>query len=153
MVCAVLALGPACARTQKLVINTNIPGAQISLIKRGEIRTRGNVVGVIKMKLSEPYEDPPQVIGTGPMVYEFPVVEDYGGFGVVGVASANQKRICQQVEIRAFNGSQYATQTIPVTGDVAQIYLMAGPQAFPPPPPGQPAPGVHGATPVQPPGS
>ena len=144
--CAVLALAPACARTQRLIINTNMQGAQISIVKRGELRTRGNIAGVVDIGVTERYENPPLVIGTGSLIYDFPVVEESGGWGV-GASSVDMVRVCREVEIRAYNGAQYAQQIVPVTGDVAQVFL--NPSPAPQPPPGQPAP-AHSATPVQP---
>jgi len=142
--CAILALAPACARTQRLIINTSMQGAEISIVKRGEVRTRGNIAGVVDIGMVERYENPPAVIGTGPMVYEFPLVEESGKWGVDD-SSAQVVRVCREVEIRAFNGTQYAQQTVAVTGDTAQVFL--NPSPAPQPPPGQPAP-VHPATPV-----
>jgi len=144
LACAVLVLAPACARTQKLIVRTDPGGAEVAIIKRGQLRTSGHVAGIVTVGASERYEDEPVSIGTSPVMYEFPVVEPQAGVFVPYIA-ARQDKICREVVIRAWDNGKYAEQVIPVTGDVAEVYLQLSPA--PPPSP------RHAASPVQPPRS
>lgn len=150
--CAVLALAPACASSQRLIVRSDPDGAELSIIKRGHVRLRGSVPGVITMGTSTPYEDPPVVIGKAPLTYDVLVVEEQRGFHMPGIVHTDEDKICQQVIVRATSSDgQVAEQIIPVfRGGVADIYLRLAPPPVPmTPPPGQPAP-EHGASPVQP---
>jgi hypothetical protein len=135
---AVLALAPACARVQRLVVNTNVPGAQVYISKRGHLYTGGAVAGVVAVGTNEPYEDPPVSLGTAPLAYQFRVEETLAGVYLPGVAAA-QKKICNQVLLQAYANGQYAEQVIPVNDGVAEVFLQLTPQPPPPlPPPMQP---------------
>lgn len=139
LACAVLALAPACARTQKLIVRTYPEGAQVSIVKRGQLRTGGHVAGVVAVGTSETYEDPEISIGTSPLTYEFRVVEEQGGLYVPGFA-ARQDKVCREVAIRARLGDLYGEQVVLVSGDEAEIYLQLTAAPPPPPPPTAPMP-------------
>lgn len=140
LTCAILALAPGCMNMQRVTIHTSTPGAQIVIVKRGEIRTRNTVVGAIKVRSVEAYEDQPVIVGTSPMVYDFQRVEDQGGWGIPPLFWQQQKRVCQWLEIRASVPGQYAQQIIPVTGDDAAVFLPMGPPSA--------MPAAHATTPV-----
>src|SRR5215212_4369948 len=127
LTCAVLALAPACARTQRLMINTSVPGAQVSIVKRGELRSSGRVAGLVAVGASETFEDQPMGIGTSPLMYEFRVMEPVAGMYLPGI-SAHQEKICREVAIRAWSNGQYAERVVPVTGEVAEVFLQLTPQ-------------------------
>jgi hypothetical protein len=146
--CAALALFPACANTHRLNLRSDPDGAEISIIKKGQIQTRGKVHGIVAIGTADLYEDQPVVIGRSPMAYDVLVVEHQSGFRLPGIVSTSQDKVCQQVTIRATKDGRYAEQTIPVSrGEIADVYLQLSPAA-PAPPPGQPAP-AHTASPVQ----
>jgi hypothetical protein len=139
LTCAILALTPGCMHMQRVTIHTSTPGAQIVIVKRGEIRTRNTVVGAIKVGTVEAYEDQPVIVGTSPMVYDFQRVEDKGGWGIPPLFWQQQKRVCQWLEIRASSPGENGQQMIPVNGDDAAVFLQMTPA---------PMPAAHAATSV-----
>jgi hypothetical protein len=130
LICAAVALAPGCTNMQRVVINTSTPGAQITVVKRGEIRTRNKVVGV-KMRMVEQYEDLPVVVGTSPVVYDFQRVQEGGGWGVGDIFWQDQKKVCQWLEIRATAPGQSSVQIIPINGDETQVYMLMQPYGPP----------------------
>ncbi len=127
---AMVALAPGCVNMQRVIIDTNVPGAQITVVKRGEIRTRNTVVG-FKTRMIEQYEDQPVVIGTSPMVYDFQRVQEGGGWGLGDIFWQEQKKVCRTLEIRATAPGQSSTQVVPINGDDTSVYLLMQPTAPP----------------------
>jgi hypothetical protein len=123
---AVVALSQGCVSMQRVVINTSTPGAQITVVKRGEIKTHDTIVGV-RGRGIEQYEDPPIVIGTSPMVYDFQRVEDQGSWGIGNIYRHQQKKVCQWLEIRATAPGMSSTQVIPINGVNTEVYLLMRP--------------------------
>jgi hypothetical protein len=139
---AAVMLSQGCMNMQRVIINTSTPGAQITVVKRGEIRTRNKVVGV-KVRSVEQFEDLPVVVGTAPLVYDFQRVEEGGSWGFGEIFRQDQKRVCQWLEIRATAPGQSSMQIIPVNGDDTSVFLQLQPVAPP----------VHAASSVLPPQS
>jgi hypothetical protein len=123
-----------------VIINTSTPGAQITVVKRGEVRTHNTVAGIVKIGMVEQYEDQPVIVGTSPLIYDFQRGERGGGWGFGNLFWQNQKRVCQWVEIRASAPGQSAQQMIPVNGDDTEVFLQMGPAQLAP---------THAATSVQ----
>jgi len=126
---AAVALSQGCVSMQRVVINTSVPGAQITVVKRGEIRSRNVVVGV-KMRGVEQFEDQPVIIGTSPMVYDFQRVEESGG-GFGNIYRNEQKKVCQWLEIRATTPGMSSTQVIPLNGVETSVFLLMHPTGLP----------------------
>jgi hypothetical protein len=128
---AAVMLSQGCMNMQRVIINTSTPGAQITVVKRGEVRTRNNVVGV-KVRMVEQYEDLPVVIGSSPLVYDFQRVEEGARWGFGDLYSQQQNKVCQWLEIRATApGGQSSMQIIPVNGDDTSVFLQLTPVAPP----------------------
>ncbi|HEY8206382.1 MAG TPA: hypothetical protein VIG99_02800 [Myxococcaceae bacterium] len=133
LTCAVLALTPGCIGMQRVTINTSTPGAQIVVVKRGELRTHNTVVGVLKQRSVEQYQENPEIVGTSPMVYDFMRVDEGSSWGIGGVFQQKQKKVCQWLEIRASTpNGEYAQQLIPVNGEDTNVFLQMSPQPMPP---------------------
>jgi hypothetical protein len=130
MLAAVVVLAPGCVGMQRVTINTSTPGAQITVVKRGEIRTHGTTLG-LKMRGIEQFEDQPVIIGTSPMVYDFQRVEELNRWSFGNLYSQDQKKVCEWLEIRATANGQTSTQIVPVNGDDLSVFLQMQPSAPP----------------------
>jgi len=130
LVAAAVALSQGCVNMQRVVINTSVPGAQITVVKRGEIKSHDTIVG-IRGRGIEQYEDPPVVIGTSPMVYDFQRVQDEGSWGIGNIYQHQQKKVCQWLEIRATAPGMSSTQMVPINGVDTQVFMMMSPSGPP----------------------
>ena len=122
--CAVLtlALASACGNTHRLIVQTERPGAQISIVKRGEIHTQ-----VGPGTLSEPFEDPDMTLGSSPLTYDLPVVEAMSDANFFG-ASLRREKICKEVVVRVWEGGHYSESVIPVSGGGTAFLSLKNPE-------------------------
>ena len=112
-----------CASAQKISVTTTPPGAQVTLIRYGVTEAQGSVAGVSVGGLGGDFEDPPIVLGTSPLEYEFEL-EDSGQRVSAGGLSVVVVRRFTEGLIRAERDGAVAERRVRFGGDWVVVDLL-----------------------------
>lgn len=141
----VLSLLAGCAATQKITVNTDPPGAEVSLTKCGVTEAHGGFQGVVVGGTGEPFEDVPIQLGTSPLEYEFRLKETKEHFSAPGMFVKVARKITEGL-IRAEKGGGFAERRVAFTGEPLVINLRIEEEVPAPPPRGAPNQGQSEGT-------
>ena len=114
-----------CARTQKLVIQTDPAGAEVMIIKRGVLKMPGVGDAPVEPVEFDKFEDPPVVLGVAPIEHEFEIERR------THVPGAYRPSINEydEVIIRARKNGQVAEERVKLNGKKLEILLKLAPPA------------------------
>jgi hypothetical protein len=123
---SLLILG-GCAAGQRVTVTTDPIGAQVTLIRYGVNRIEGSVPGVAVGGVANSFEDPPLLLGTAPLEYEFEL-EEHGKEIVIGGLFVKVTRIFTEGLVRAVKDGRVAERRVRFSGNPVRVDLVLPPQ-------------------------
>jgi hypothetical protein len=123
---AALLLLCGCAATQRVVVTTDPVGAQVTLIRYGVTQVDGSVPGVAVGGVANSFEDPPLVLGTSPLEYEFRLEESGKQIAIAGLF-VKVTRIFTEGLIRAEKEGRVAERRVMFSGKPVRVDLTLPP--------------------------
>jgi len=117
---------PGCAATQRISVTTAPVGAQVTLIRYGVNRVDGSVPGVSVGGVADTFEDPPMVLGTSPLEYEFRLEEGNKQIAIAGLF-VKVTRIFTEGLIRAEKEGRVAERRVMFSGKPVRVDLTLPP--------------------------
>jgi hypothetical protein len=112
-----------CAATQRIVVTTAPVGAEVTMIRYGVTQVHGRAPGAAVGGVADSFEDPPLLLGTSPLEYEFRLQQ--GGQQVaIGGLFVEVTRIFTEGIIRAEKDGRVAQRRVQFTGKPVRVELI-----------------------------
>lgn len=117
-----------CASTQKLTIQTDPSGAEVSLQRRGVIEMSANVLGISGSVDEEEFEDEFYLLGNAPLDHKFKIKESEASISRAGLGGASITRHYREGTLRIeMSGYKTAERLVQFTGEPVTITISLQP--------------------------
>ncbi|HSR16137.1 MAG TPA: hypothetical protein VLL51_10315, partial [Gemmatimonadales bacterium] len=113
--------------TQRVSVTTTPVGAQVTLIRYGVTQVDGSVPGAVVGGVADTFEDPPLLLGTAPLEYEFHREQRGQQVSIAGLF-VKVTRVFTEGLIRAEKDGRVAERRVSFTGKPVTVDLTLPPR-------------------------